>query len=113
MNKIKYVSIIEIAKELNLYVKIVTSVNSFASYNSYYNIYDESDEPCRRILVLTPYEALEEVNDFQPDTPILNYKLVDGNIWIKDYPLTVAPDTININDLKIDKVQLENLINNK
>jgi len=32
---------VDIAKELNLYVKLVTSCDNFENYNSFFNIYSE------------------------------------------------------------------------
>ena len=52
---------LEAAKKYNLFLKVVTSVKSFDSYNSFFNIYDETEEPCRRIVVLTKNKELEEV----------------------------------------------------
>ena len=57
----EYINAIEAAKKYNLYLKAVVSVKSFDSYNSFFNIYDKSEEPCRRIIVLTKSKELEEV----------------------------------------------------
>ena len=51
-----FISALKLAEELNVHLKITTSMKSFDTYNSFYNIYTDSDEPCRRIVVLTPYE---------------------------------------------------------
>ena len=54
---------VDVAKELGLYLKMVVSTKEYNNYNSFYNIYGEHEEPCRRILVLTSYKELEEVNE--------------------------------------------------
>ena len=97
------IRITKLAKELNLYLKVVTSIKSFDNFNSYFNIYSEHEEPCRRIVVLTPYKELEEVYDENPSEPIQSDKLIEGNIWIKEYPLTINPKKICLEDLEISK----------
>ena len=109
MNK-EYINAIEAAKKYNLFLKVVTSVKSFDSYNSFFNIYDEAEEPCRRIVVLTKNKELEEVYDENPTEKIDECKIVDGNIWIKDYSLLVSPDKIDLSDLIINKKLVEELI---
>ena len=52
---------VDLAKELNLYVKLVTSSGNFENYNSFFNIYSELEEYVRRVVVITPYKDLEEV----------------------------------------------------
>ena len=47
----KYIKAIKAAKDLNLYLKVVTSTKSFENYNSFFNIYGDFEEPCRRIIV--------------------------------------------------------------
>jgi len=70
MSKI-YVNAMEIANKHNLFLKVVTSVKSFDSYNSFFNIYGEREEPCRRIAVLTKNKELEEVYDENPNEKLL------------------------------------------
>lgn len=98
-----WISAQEVAKKLGLYLKIVTSVKTFENYNSFFNIFDQSEEYCRRIVVLTPYEDLEEVYDEKPGEPIEPNTMVDGNIWLKEYPLTINPINIPIEDIVIPK----------
>ena len=57
----EYINEQKAAEENGLFLKIATSVRNFDSYNSFYNIYGESEEQCRRIVVLTKNEILEEV----------------------------------------------------
>ena len=95
----EYINAIEAAKKYNLLLKVVTSVKSFDSYNSFFNIYNETEEPCRRIVVLTKNKELEEVYDENPTEKIDKCKIVDENIWIKDYSLLVNPNKIDFADL--------------
>ena len=109
MNK-EYIKAVEAAKEYNLFLKVVVSVKSFDSYNSFFNIYDETEEPCRRIVVLTKTKELEEVYDENPTEKVEDCKTIDGNIWIRDYSLLVSPDKIDLSDLIVDKKLVEELI---
>lgn len=103
------IKVIDLAKELNLHVKLVTSIKSFDNFNSYFNIYSEVEEPCRRIVVITPYEELEEVYDENPDEPINSNVLTDGNVWIREYPLITSPKDIRLETLKISKELAHNI----
>jgi hypothetical protein len=103
------IKVIDLAKELSLHVKLVTSIKSFDNFNSYFNIYSEVEEPCRRIVVITPYEELEEVYDENPDEPINSNILIDGNVWIGEYPLITSPKDIQLETLKISKELAHNI----
>lgn len=100
--KESYVKAIEVAKEYKVYLKVVTAVRSFDSYNSFFNIYDEQEEACRRIAVLTPFKDLEEVYDKNPSEKIENSIIVDENIWLTEYPLTTNPAKIVLDDIMVD-----------
>lgn len=100
---------IDIVKELGLYLKPVVSTKSFEVYNRFYNIFGDSEEPCRRILVITPYEELEEVEDYNSDKPIDKYSIIDGNMWLEEYPLTFNPKNINLEEVYIPKEAYEKL----
>ena len=106
----EYMNAMEIEKKYNLFLKVVTSVKNFDSYNSFFNIYEESEEPCRRIVVLTKNKELEEVYDENPSEKIGEYEIIDGNMWIKDYSLLVNPNKIDLSDLSIDVKLIEELI---
>lgn len=106
----EYINAVEVVKKYKLFLKVVTSVKSFDSYNSFFNIYDEAEEPCRRIVVLTKDEELEEVYDENPTEKVDECKIVDGNIWISDYSLLVNPDKIDLSNLIINKKLLEELV---
>ena len=109
MNK-EYINAMEAAEKYNLCLKVVTSVKSFDSYNSFFNIYEEAEEPCRRIIVLTKNKELEEVYDENPTEKIEEGKIVDGIMWIKDYSLLVNPDKIDLTSLIVNKNLVEELL---
>lgn len=109
MNK-EYMSAVEASKKYNLFLKVVTSVKNFDSYNSFFNIYEEAEQPCRRIVVLTKNEELEEVYDENPTGKVDECKIIDGNLWIKDYSLLVNPNKIEFSDLIVHKGLIEELI---
>ena len=90
---------IDVAKELGLYLKMVVSTKEYNNYNSFYNIYGEHEEPCRRILVLTSYEELEEVNEIEGKDEFEKYNIVDGNMWLEEYPLTLECKVVDIQEL--------------
>ena len=100
----RYIKAIDVANELNLYLKVVVSTKSFENYNSFFNVYSESEEPCRRIVVLTPYKDLEEVEDEDSSKEIQKYKIIDGNMWIEEYPLLYSPSKINLSDIYLPKI---------
>ena len=106
----EYMNALEAAKKYNLFLKVVTSVKSFDSYNSFFNIYDESEESCRRIVVLTKTKELEEVYDENPNEKVEECKIVNGNIWISDYSLLVSPDKIDFSNLIVHKRLVEELV---
>lgn len=108
---LQFIKAAEVAKELGLYLRVVTSTKSFDNYNSFFNIYTEMDEPCRRIVVLTPYKDLEEVNDDAPSNPINKYEFIDGNLWIEEYSLRQNPNKISMEDVKIPEEVYLNLKN--
>lgn len=105
------VSAIELAKELGLYLKIVTSMKSFDNYNSFFNIFSQTEEACRRIVVLTLYKELEEVDDEYADKPIITNKIIEGNLWIKEYTLTTNPKNIYLENIVVSKSLVKELFN--
>lgn len=109
MNK-EYISAIEAAEKYNLYLKVVTSVKTFDSYNSFFNIYDEFEEPCRRIAVLTKSKELQEVYDEKSTEAIREGIIKEGNIWLKDYSLLTSPEKIDLTKLMVDKKLVEELL---
>ena len=109
----EYVNALQAAEENGLSLKIVTSVKNFDSYNSFYNIYGESEEPCRRIAVLTKNNIIEEVYDDDESSELSDGRIVDGNLWIKEYSLLTNPDKIDLSQLEVSKKLLERLISEK
>lgn len=109
----EYVNALKAAEENGLYLKIVTSVKNFDSYNSFYNIYGESEEPCRRIAVLTKNNIIEEVYEGDESSGLSDGRIVDGNLWIKEYSLLTNPDKIDLSQLEVSKKLLERLISEK
>lgn len=101
--KEEFVRAIDLAKELNLYLKIVTATNTFESYNSFFNIYEQYEEACRRIAVLTPYKELEEIYDEESGSEIIKNSIIDGNVWLKEFSLLIDPNTIDIKEIKLTK----------
>lgn len=96
-----FIKATDVAMELGVYLKVVTSTKSFDNYNSFFNIFTEMDEPCRRIVVLTPYQELEEVTDEDPSKPINKYGIIDSTLWIEEYSLLHNPGKISLDDVKI------------
>ncbi|MBU3104175.1 hypothetical protein [Clostridium gasigenes] len=105
------VSAIELAKELGLYLKIVNSMKSFENYNSFFNIFSQTEEACRRIVVLTPYKELEEVDEENADKPIITNKIIDGNLWLEEYHLTTSLKNICIENIVVSKSLVKELFN--
>ncbi|MEQ8153913.1 MAG: hypothetical protein ABRQ25_03320 [Clostridiaceae bacterium] len=108
------INALKAAEEYGLYLKVVTSVQAFDNYNSFFNIFEQFDEPCRRIAVLTPYKGLEEVNDEKPGEPVIPNTIVEGNIWLKEYPLTINPEDIDLEEIftlreLVEKIQKEKI----
>lgn len=110
MNK-DLVNAAELAKEIGLYLKIVTSTKSFDNYNSFFNIFSQREEYCRRIVVLTQYEELEEVEEYNDNEKIITNKIIDGNLWLKEYPLLTNPKNINIDNIRVSKSLVKELFN--
>lgn len=107
----KLIKVSDIAKELGLYLKVVTSTSFFENYNSFFNIFTETEEYCRRILVITPYKDLEEVNEKDPSLSIIEPVIINKNIWIKEFPLTTNPDKINLEEIEISQEVYNKIIN--
>lgn len=101
----KIISIDQVAKELGLYIKIVASVKIYESYNIIYNIHNESEEYCRRVVVLTKYKDLEEVYDEEPSKELSEVFIKDGSAWIKTYPLITRIENINPKKIYISKME--------
>ncbi|MGL4876075.1 MAG: hypothetical protein ACRC30_15660 [Clostridium sp.] len=101
----------EIEEKYGLYLKMVISMGEFDNYNRFFNIYSEYEEACRRILVLTPYKELEEVNEFDKDKKITKPIKHEGNLWIREYELLQNPNKINLDEIEIDEEFIKDFIN--
>ncbi|MDD6796103.1 MAG: hypothetical protein PUE01_11960 [Clostridiaceae bacterium] len=104
------INAIDFVKEHNLYLKVTTSTATFDNYNSFFNIYSEMDEPCRRVVVITPYSDLEEVNEVDKGQPIIKDRLIDNNLWLEEYPLTTVPSKIDLNKIVLSDEQVKLLL---
>ena len=107
---VNMLKLMDVAKELKFNLKIVVSIKGFDKYNAFFNIYGEDDEPCRRLVILTNDENIEEVYDENPGEAIVPGMIVDDNIWIKEYPLTTNPNKINLEDLEISEEIYQKII---
>lgn len=103
----------EIEEKYKLYLKMVVSVGGFENYNRFFNIYSDYEEACRRILVLTPYKELEEVNEFDKTKKIDSPIEYEGNLWLKEYPLLTNPNKIDLDIIEIDEKTVEILLKEK
>lgn len=103
----EYINALKAAEENGLFLKIVTSVRNFDSYNSFYNIYGESEEPCRRIAIITKNSIIEEVYESDDKNEISQFKIIDGNLWLKDYSLLTNPEKIDLSELQVPKELFE------
>lgn len=107
---VNMLKLMDVAKELKFNLKIVVSIKGFDKYNAFFNIYGEDDEPCRRLVILTNDENIEEVYDENPGEAIVPGMIVDDNIWIKEYPLTTNPNKINLEDLEVSEEIYQKII---
>lgn len=108
------VSAIELAKELGLYLNVVTSMKTFDNYNSFFNIFSQTEEPCRRIVVLTLYKELEEIEEVDYENSnvrIITDRLIEGNLWLEEYHLTTSPNKINLENILVSKSLVKKLFN--
>ncbi|MGL5647289.1 MAG: hypothetical protein ACRDDY_05510 [Clostridium sp.] len=100
----------EIEEKYNLYLKMVVSMGQFDTYNRFFNIYSDYEEACRRILVLTPYRELEEVNEFDKEKKIEEPIFYEGNLWLKEYEILQNPEKINLDEIDIDENIIKDFI---
>lgn len=107
----KSISAKSVAKNLGLFLKIVTSVKTYNSYNIIYNTPIESEEYCRRVVVLTKYMELEEVYDDNPAEEIDDVIIKDGSAWLKTYPLLTKPSNIDLDAICISELDFNRIQN--
>ena len=56
---------------------------------------------------------IEEVYDDDESSELSDGRIVDGNLWIKEYSLLTNPDKIDLSQLEVSKKLLERLISEK
>lgn len=108
------VSAKNLAKELGLYLNVVISMKIFDNYNSFFNIFSQTEEACRSIVILTTdkeLEEIEEVNDENSYKGIITDRLIDGNLWVEEYHLTKSPNDINLENIQVSKSLVKRLFN--
>ncbi len=98
MIKIELINVKEIIKNSDYILKIVTSIGLFDNYDMSHNIYEQYEEPCRRIVVMTKETNLEEVYEVANKLlPFSSY----GHIWIKEFPTTMSLSEIDLDNIYI------------
>ena len=98
MREIELINVKEIIKNLDYQLKVVTSIGLFDSYDMSHNIYEQYEEPCRRILVMTKEATLEEV--YEEENRLLPFSSY-GHIWIKEFPTTMLLSEIDLDNIYI------------
>lgn len=94
---------IDLAKKYGYKLKIVTSMGLFDHYDACHNIFEQFEEPCRRIVIMTKDENLQEVYE----TEIHNFPIINlGNIWIKPFPLITPIENINIDSILLNETEI-------
>ena len=53
---------------------------------------------------------MEEVYDEDPNEKLIENKIIDGNLWIQEYSLLVAPEKIILQELMVSKKVFEEFI---
>jgi hypothetical protein len=105
-----YIKAIDAVKQYGLYLKVATSTKLYGYHTKYYDLYADEEEPCRKVVVLTPYKELEEVCEQNSSKPIETNVIIDGSIWLKEYSLGVDPKNINFDDLLVQKELVQKLV---
>jgi len=90
---------LDLAKEIGYKLKIVTSIGLFDNYDMFHNIFEQYEEPCRRVIVLTKEENLTEV--YEKENATLPFDNL-GHIWIKEFPIILPFEKIILDDIFLD-----------
>lgn len=98
MRKIELINVKEIIKNSDYVLKIVTSIGLFDNYDMFHNIYEQYEEPCRRIVVMTKETSLEEV--YEEKNKLLPFSSY-GHIWIKEFPIAMSFSEIDLDNIYI------------
>lgn len=95
---------IDLAEQLGYNLKIVTSIGLFDNYDMFHNIFEQYEEPCRRLIVMTKDPNLQEVYEIKTsEFPLENL----GNIWIKEFPILTPYSQINLNEITLSQPEIE------
>lgn len=96
----------ELAISLGYQLKIVTSIGLFDNYDMFHNIFEQYEEPCRRIVLLTRDDNLTEVYEEKNKTfPFESF----GNIWLKEFPINLSYKDIFLEDIDLDENEIEKI----
>lgn len=96
----------ELALTLGYQLKIVTSVGLFDNYDMFHNIFEQYEEPCRRIVLLTKDENLTEVYEVKNKTfPFENL----GNIWLSEFPINISYSDIKLDEMVLNEKEIETI----
>lgn len=109
MIQINVINIKELLKDTFYQLRVVTSIGLFDNYDMFHNIYEQYEEPCRRILIITRDSRLEEVYEERQAFPFSSL----GNIWIKEFPINTPIESIDLNSIYINQeeyVQIKAMI---
>ena len=100
MIKISLINAKELAQNSGYILKVVTSIGLFDNYDMFHNIFEQYEEPCRRMIVLTKDSNLEEVYEKKDSNlPFVSY----GNICIKEFPITMTINEIDLDNIYLTK----------
>lgn len=95
---------LDLAKQLGYNLKIVTSIGLFDNYDMFHNIFEQYEEPCRRLIVMTKDPNLQEVYEIKtPEFPLENL----GNIWIKEFPILTPYSEIILDEIILSENEIE------
>lgn len=106
MRKIELINVKDIIKNSDYILKIVTSIGLFDNYDMFHNIYEQYEEPCRRIVVITKESSLEEVYEEKNKTlPFSSY----GHIWIKEFPIAMSLHEIDLDNIYVTTEEYDSI----
>ncbi len=94
----------ELAISLGYELKIVTSIGLFDNYDMFHNIFEQYEEPCRRIAILTKDENLTEV--YEVKNKVFPFESL-GNIWLREFPINLSFKDIKLEEITLDEIEIE------
>ena len=95
---------VDLAKTLGYELKIVTSIGLFDNYDMFHNIFEQYEEPCRRVVVMTKDENLKEV--YEVKNKVIPFETL-GNIWIKEFPILTSFKDILLEDIELKEEEVD------